>query len=132
MRELKFRVWDNVDYMSTPFTLRDLQEGKIQFTSECQVTQFTGLMDNNKKEIYQLDIVKIKSKASGIEYVRMIVWHQQSCQYKISNSKKRLKGTTALYAEKIYNDNIIVIGNVFENPELIEQMKTITKEGETN
>ncbi|WP_339612100.1 hypothetical protein [uncultured Planktosalinus sp.] len=45
MREIKFRVWDNVDYMSNPFTLQDLQKGKIGFTDECKVMEYTGLKD---------------------------------------------------------------------------------------
>ena len=56
-REIKFRVWDNVDYMSSPFTLQDIQDKKIQFTSDCHVMQFTGLLDKNGKECYEGDIV---------------------------------------------------------------------------
>lgn len=42
MREIKFKVWDNV--MSPPFTLQDIQSGKLQFAKDCPVLQFTGLM----------------------------------------------------------------------------------------
>lgn len=51
MREIKFRVWDNVDCMSGPITLQDLQDGRIQFTSDCPIMQFTGLHDKNGKII---------------------------------------------------------------------------------
>jgi hypothetical protein len=57
-REIKFRVWDNVDYRSTPFTLQDLQDKTIQFTNDCKVLQYTGLKDKNGKEIYEGDIVR--------------------------------------------------------------------------
>ena len=57
-REIKFRAWDNVDYMSSPFTLQDIQERKIQFTSDAVLMQFTGLLDKNGKEIYEGDILK--------------------------------------------------------------------------
>ncbi len=57
MRDIKFRVWDNVDYMSSPFTLQDIQQRKIQFTSDCVVMQYTGLKDRSGKEIYEGDIM---------------------------------------------------------------------------
>ena len=63
-REIKFRVWDNVDYMSTPFTLHDLQMRKVMFTQDCILMQFTGLLDKNGKEIYEGDVVITK----GIDY----------------------------------------------------------------
>ncbi len=54
----KFRVWDNVDYMSKPFDLQGLQNKTVQFTSDCVVMQYTGLKDKAGKEIYEGDMVK--------------------------------------------------------------------------
>lgn len=113
-REIKFRVWDNVDYMTT-FTLEDLQLRKVQFTSECVVMQFTGLQDKEGKEIYEGDLVKCgKSKDAMLA---IIVFRQQAflLQYLPVEKKK---------GEQIYDymedyKHFEVLGNVFENPELI-------------
>lgn len=66
MREIKFRVWDNIDYMSQPFTLNDVMLGKIAFTEDCPVMQYTGLKDWKGKEIYEGDICEGHSDGRGI------------------------------------------------------------------
>ena len=112
MRTIKFRVWDNVDYMSTPFSLQDLQQGKIKFTDDCIVMQFTGLHDKNGKEIYEGDVVKYIDEHIGeIQY-----WIGQICvgyRYKSNNVTFPLKIGNAISME--------VIGNIHENPELLNQ-----------
>ena len=56
MKEIKFRVWDNVDFMSKPFTLYGLQAGLVQFTHDCLVMQYAGIKDKNKAILFTYDI----------------------------------------------------------------------------
>lgn len=49
MREIKFRAWDNDDYMSSPFTLQDIQAGRIEWTEDVKIMQYTGLKDKKVK-----------------------------------------------------------------------------------
>ena len=108
-RLLKFRVWDNVDYMSSPFTLQDVQERKIEFTPDCVVMQFIGLFDKDGKEIFEGDIVSSGDKDSCVvEYVgdtfmrHVIRWDLRN-QYYPFRSHHQYK----------------IIGNIFQNPELL-------------
>ncbi len=58
-RIIKFRAFDGVDYITNPFTLLDIQNGKIQFaSSDTVIMQYTGLKDSKGIEIYEGDILQ--------------------------------------------------------------------------
>ena len=84
---------------------------KLHPTDECSIiTRFTGFYDRNYNPIWEGDIV---SKAGAV-----IVWHQPlGCWcFQFKNSKEP---PTPLY----YDNNLEkseVVGNVFENPELLD------------
>lgn len=111
-REIKFKVWDGQDYMSQPFTLQDLMLGKIQFTSDCPVLQFTGLKDKSGKEIYEGDIIKHDDG-----HICLIKFEKGGFQMEYMN--KHMQGTTrrisfsAQYCE--------ITGNIYANPQLIKK-----------
>jgi len=115
MREIKFRAWDkkNKRFIS-PFFVRITGFGKIWILSEnldyvldeennIEITQFTGLCDKNGKEIYEEDIVKTKI---GIGYV----FNRLGCWF--VEFQKELGYFSS--------SDIEVIGNIYENPELLE------------
>ena len=83
--------------------------------------QFTGLKDKKGKEIYEGDIV-----SSGIGE---IIWCNLECMFKVRwNCKifKSIRGQNDKYTlngEPLFvNANIVweVVGNIYENPELIK------------
>lgn len=119
-REIKFRVWDNVDYMSKPFTLRDIQGNKTQFASNVVVMQFTGLKDKNGKEIYEGDIIvdTLTGMESQVKFGR--------CKKFAFNGwyveNEGMDYTSAINGDYDTNRNsqIEIIGNVFEHPHLLK------------
>lgn len=114
-REIRFRVWDNVDYMSTSFTLEDLQLKKIQFTSDCPVMQYTGLKDKNGKEVFQGDWCRAMFRTKeGIQVIqgKIIMDEFMWC---IECPKDCGDDTYSI--NRVHG--LEVISNIYEQPELI-------------
>ena len=108
MREIKFRAWNKEDkLMGEPFTLHtalshqrlDIDEGVYQYM------QLTGLKDKNGKEIYESDCF-----AWGVHRCE-IVWDKDG--FGARNQAGLVLGLHAISSQGE------VIGNVWENPELI-------------
>ncbi|GAB6045099.1 YopX family protein [Caminibacter profundus] len=125
MREIKFKgysrelnrwiIGDFVtrreceDYESVYINSYELGEN-IEVVSE-SIGQYTGLKDKNGKEIYEDDIVEIDTGAIG-----KVVFDEE-CAYFCIIAK-----TGIFLFEDIPLEVIKVIGNIYENPELLEQI----------
>ena len=112
MSELKFRVWDNVDYMSSDFTFQHIIDSTIQFTPECKIMQFTGLKDKNGIDIYEGDIVRPFGDQGSLA---QIIFFAPS--FKLAT--KLNNGSYNLW--NYYKDEIEIVGNIYQNPELINK-----------
>ena len=133
-RVIKFRAWDTIsermvdepynfrasypidkisddkkDY-DTPFqyyeTWQDVDDGVCR---PCFIMQFTGLHDKNGKEIYEGDIIKKEFGHWGV-----IVYKSPSFEVTVSETQ------SSLYTKEWIKDSV-VIGNIYQNPELIKQ-----------
>lgn len=144
MREIKFRIWDTennemlkvqeLDFEPTFYggriAIRPDQYNDYFDTEDMILMQYTGLHDKNGKEIYEADIVKITEKKyiSNHKVIQMkpiiadIEWSEEYLAYiLITLSVKDAFENLADYLEEY---DIEVIGNIYDNPELLE------KEGE--
>jgi len=115
-RVIKFRCWDGIRKIWHEFTIGNLLKGSIgQYGVDSisadwdKIYQFTGLTDKNGKEIYEGDIVEHEKRIHTIVFSR--------CGFTIAN-KKGLYPASLQYLP-VFADKIEVIGNIYENPELL-------------
>lgn len=109
MKNLKFRIWDKVENKYIFITKRedyDWLAVAVEYPELYDVQQFTGLLDKQSKEIYEGDIVR-----SSMGHIDEIVW---------SSGCFCLARAMMMYELTYGLDGFEVIGNIFENPELID------------
>lgn len=89
------------------------------------VGQYTGLKDNNSKEIYEGDILKCKLGKG--EFIAIVEFGNPNCIYSWGWQLKKVKGdnfnTDILLWVETESEGIgsIIIGNIYENPELLKE-----------
>ena len=117
MREIKFRAWDKKNEMWFADNLCIGLNGKLVWILgvkdfdyskfDIDLMQFTGLKDKNSKEIYEGDIIRISEK-----YFPEEVKFQEITDPELGN-------VIGYGYEKIW-ELMEVIGNIYENPELLK------------
>ena len=104
MRNLKFRIFDSeikkyIDISASAIMLDELNNLKPNL----KIEQFTGLYDKNGKEIYEGDIVTDGVGKYKIIYDLKLAGYQPYCIFRDEPEN---------YCE--------VIGNIYENPDLVK------------
>ncbi|KMP32185.1 hypothetical protein TU52_18670 [Bacillus cereus] len=136
MREIKFRLWDKkydmLEYDDSPDLLIGM-DGKVyqkeernyagtsfieyEVANHFEIMQYTGLKDKNGKEIYEGDVVEHKDYSAGAiifggnqpTLKSVIQWKDYYNGYHLAGLGNSFKG-----------EEVEVIGNIYENPELIK------------
>lgn len=138
MREIKFRAWDlerkqmrgvmdikwfdNGAMRANATESQDFYEPRLNSknVTEFVLMQYTGLKDRNGKEIYEGDIVQFPDPCtrsqSGYELsTGVIEWHTDEAKFDVT-------GRESVDLETFWEDIDMaeVIGNIYENPDLLE------------
>lgn len=143
MRTIKFRAYYKKHKTVYPVTalfddgvvkilLNEFNQRPI-YSSECDIMQFTGLLDKNGKEIYEGDLIKTsgdtKIQISDNKIVNSPYWRiakivfVEGCFKQIIISQensyfgKLPSPPTGIFKSHVYYE---VIGNIYENQELLE------------
>ena len=131
----KFRVYSFLEKSFYYFSIGDGETGYPQGiaggVSEPQ--QYTGLNDKNGKEVYEGDIVKIKrwylrpfiNKREDIEYkhiegeteIGQVIWGWNSQKFLVSYEHIRYDDSEDFDKS---SPRVEVIGNIYDNPELLK------------
>jgi len=132
MREIKFRAWDNkwkvmleyfhiinkgnkkLSFVTYPSNREDIPFSNANIKDDYELMQYTGLKDKNGKEIYEGDIIKFTPKnpfsKGEISYHEITFIQGRFC----------ISGTGLTLIEGLNEDIIEVVGNIYQNPELLK------------
>lgn len=99
MREIKFRAWQDNQIITQPLSNN---YGAARFFGffyeDVPVMQYTGLKDNNGKEVYESDLIYIAGYGLYEVEFPFVELYEANCEGDIGEIK----------------------GNIYENPELLE------------
>lgn len=90
--------------------------GRMELVDSKTLCQFTGLTDKNGKRIWENDVVWLV--CDGEEHIYQIIWDNSELDFKAANGEENY-GTN--YEYLLCCDEIEVIGNIFDNPELLQE-----------
>jgi len=139
-REIKYKAWNLVDYgepkdyfyqpANTMVDWKTIQGNKNKWFNESEfgkkfiLLQYTGLTDKHGKEIYEEDIVNYMGKNLIVE------WSECRWAFVYPNNEDVLDGFY-VHTYKL-NKKMEVIGNIYENKNLLKQNKPMTKNNYTS
>ena len=147
MREIKFRVYldkmyyqneyveydtnlAGIDFLKKTATFAAYTDGEeadnlqkysfdknnILYKKDLKIMQYTGLKDKNNKEIYEGDIVKLRANHG----IGVIKYSDEWGAFVVEYIKPR---PLVVLGMNYYKEDIEVIGNIYENSELLGENK---------
>lgn len=132
MRELKFRVFrKDHNQMFDPWTIQELWVDDVIATEEniekdVIFMQYTGLKDKNGKDIYEGDVIEYQGYPENLDYrdARLVEWVKGGFilrhLWSNDNAPHESEYMMQLWFATIPK-RYIIIGNRYENPELLEE-----------
>ena len=130
-REIKFRAYHKERKEIFEIASIDFEENKVTLSNgvikllnvdfkQFELSQYTGLRDKNGKEIYERDIIKYKFPYdTRLKHISPVKFLETEASFGI---KDRYGNEIPLYTISA-NNSFEVIGNIYENKNLLENNK---------
>ncbi len=125
MRQLMFRAWKKKEkawlfgyeipslggfsLIGETVLLGELNSVPLEDWNDIEIMQYTNVKDKNEKEIYEGDILKY-SLGNGEYWNAEVIWYHDRWQHR---NKADIKQDIDMFKDE-------VIGNIYENPELLK------------
>ena len=119
-REIKLRAWNEiisemVYEKNTPHNFGRLNSAEILRMYD-NVMQFTGIRDKNGKEVYEGDLL---SDMKEFPMILPVIYDEENAMFCCDISYKN-DGSSIDGIKACFSDGFTVVGNIFENPELLK------------
>ena len=127
----KFRAWDKEDEVMCEVDAIGFSEGAVTISNEnvkyyhlgineIELMQSTGLKDKNGTEIYEGDILEVEKNEDGT-YKGTINGKTFFDRFQGYSSKIKVEGMHDINTLRYWNNRVRIIGNIYENPELLKE-----------